>query len=1370
MVRPPMDEDARRLLAVIDTMPVRIPERERVIAALDRVATTEWTRARIGLSDNQLGALRLANQTYSPYDLAHVLDVASTAARRYEFEHVGVGLIAVALVATTRPGQHTEDSGVDVVAEAFGLGHLENAEEISNQHLLRLEGGLKASDDGRPTGRIIWGTTPEGKRWHGAATVAQRMARGVTVGMLLSLALRGDDGWIAWAVAFAAVLSSQDSRKEPLHLADDVSIGSLSLRWPWLGCLAALATVSGLESQGALITALYMVLPLIAHLGEAKSARQLRMRGPELRGTGKHTAALLSVVDGYAVRCRLRREGLVLLLAVAPAAVVAYMNGSGWPLYALVAAFTARSLTVPAALVAVMVLVAGGSIPLLALSLAGGAVARAADAWCGRPPQAPVPPVRLPLSGVFSSGGRALLRARRVLRAGRPSAALRELEAAGDAEQGPAARVLRGWALLECGHPGEAKSAVRETQAGLGGTAHLITCLAELDLANTDAAEHALAEFRRTSGPTTGWAQLQELTAHVRLSLLRQLPGLTESIAQAVPRRVTRRNLLKTAALLRLTAESALPSALTLAVYVSGAAVFLVRRASPDSLFREFGLLGSGRTLALESARCAALVSLVDLREPSGADAGTVQDAGTAGAAGYLLRMDRPIEAAACLNAVADRIATAPQHRLAALDSRIETLAVLNATRHELPSSEERHRWWRVFGLTVEKAMEQAASGQDWDTLAELIESARLQLDPGKNGSTFDSERATSPFIRVRGVSRMESAHWFRPEQRPPAYALEDMAGIAVGFGAWWWSTWVSGKNIFWSLVPPTGPVSGGVLRLDEQPLAGALSDLRDALPTRYPGESVEDWEERVLDSPLLIGPPAAEASLARRLGGLLPRQLAHELAAGDGPLRLAIAPAGELAHIPWPAIGIPDGEGGDLRLVERCTAVLVPPAGLLAALAGRDRPQGSPPLALAVIDPGGDLPWVEEYEQLLGARRMLSLVPAGVETVTPGSDLSVEEFAAMLRTLDPETSAVFACHTEQSGDALSCGIRLRPGNDDASPRNPSQVLTSRMLIENPERYSMPRQVLLLACDSSDLRNVSAGEWLVLAPAMLWAGSDRLVVTSYPVIDAADDEEADGEQDGGEVIDRYLVTALLERRELGEALREVQIEQLGRWRSTGREGAPVHWGGHLAMGAYGNVSARTWLPPSRRCYVHAGVLELLDSAAKDSATAGRHLLTGSDLVVELAVYGFAEELPTARRLIALFLLRPYEFAVSRRASKNPVPAVRATPDESVYELLRSAAAIARAAGHAVVNVEHLLVAVLGASGRSAFLARTLSGWDGRQPEVVKELIGDTQEGFQDTSLPETPHLTADTVSAVYGALDAHTPGPQDSAPWYTTDR
>lgn len=1369
MVRPPMDEDARRLLAVIDTMPVRIPERERVIAALDRVATTEWARARIGLSDSQLGALRLADQLYSPYDLAHLLDVASTAARLYKFEHVGVGLIAVALVATTRPGQHTEDSGVDVVAEAFGLGHLENAEEISNQHLLRLKEGLKASDDGRPTGRIIWGTTPEGKRWHGAATVAQRMARGVTVGMLLSLALRGDDGWMAWAVAFAAVLSSQDSRKEPLYLADDVSVGSLSLRWPWLGCLAALATVSGLESQGALITALYLVLPLIAHLGEAKSARQLRMRGPELRGTGKHTAALLSVVDGYAVRCRLRREGLVLLLAAVPAAVVAYMYGSGWPLYVLVAAFTARSLTVLAALVAVMVLVAGGSVTLLALSVAGGVVARLADAWCGRPPQAPVPPVRLPLSGVFSSAGRAVLRARRMLRAGRPSAALRELEAAGNSAP-PAARLLRGWALLECGHPGEAKSAVRETQAGLGRTAHLITCLAELDLANTDAAEQALADFRRASGPTTGWARLQEFTAHVRLSLLRQLPGLIEPIAQAVPRRVTRRNLPTAVVLLRLTAEAALPSAPALAGHVSGAAVILVRRASPDSLFREFGLLGSGRTLALESARCAALVSLIDLWEPSGADAGTVQDAGSGGAAGYLMRMDRPIEAAACLNAVADRLAAAPQHRLAALDSRIETLAVLNATRHELRSSEERHRWWRVFGLTVEKAMEQATSGQDWETLAELIESARLQLDPGKNSSNSGSARAMSPFIRVRGVSRIESAPWFRPEQRPPAYALEDMASIAVGSHAWWWSTWVSGKNIFWSLVPPTGPVSGGVMRLDEQPLAGALSDLRDALPTHYPGESDDAWEERVLDSPLLVGPPTAEASLARRLGGLLPLQLAHELAAGDRPLRLAIAPAGELAHIPWPAIGVPNGEGGDLRLVERCTAVLVPPAGLLAALAGRDRTQDSPPLALAVIDPGGGLPWAEEYKQLLGARRMLSLVPAGVETVTPGSDLSVEEFAAMLRTLDPDTSAVFACHTEQNGDALSCGILLRPGNNDTSPCDPPQVLTSRMLIENPERYSIPRQVLLLACDSSDLRNVSAGEWLVLAPAMLWAGSDRLVVTSYPVIDSADDEENDGVEGGGEAIDRHLVTALLERRELGEALREVQIEQLGRWRSTGREGAPVHWGGHLAMGAYGNVDARTWLPPSRRQYVHADVLELLDGAAENSATAGRHLLTGSDLVVKLAVHGFAEELPKARRLIALILLRPCEFAVFRRASRNPVPSVRATPDESVYELLRSAAAIARVAGHAVVYVEHLLVAVLGASGRSAFLARTLSGWDGRQPEVVKELIGDTQGGFQDTSLPETPHLTADTVSAIYTALDAHMPSPQDSAPWYSTDR
>ncbi|MGW0875379.1 CHAT domain-containing protein [Streptomyces sp. NPDC002740] len=1380
-----LDENARRLLTVIDSMPVRLPERERVVAALDMVATTEWTRVRIALPQQRIDSL-LRSRPDTSAELADVFAVARTAARLYGFEHVGVGLIAVALVITSREGSQPTD--IDVVSEAFGLGRLENSSEVLNQYLLAKEGGHPATGALlQPTEALAWGPTPKGRRRQRMAVAALYTARGAAVVALLVLAVTRDGGWLAWLVAFAAVPSSVDVRRKPLDLADDLPVGELPLRWPWHGCLAVVAAAAGLVDAAAVLTVLHLALPSIAHWGEAGEARHLCMEGREVRGTGRRTATGQAVAESFAVRRRYQEHTLALALAAAPAALLAVRADEPWPLYALTAVFVARGLSGLAAVVAAVTLITGAVSWVLPAAVGLGLTARAAEAWRGRPPLTRVPLDRPPVSRALSSEGRAARRAHRLLRLGRPVAALRRLEAAAQSRHHPETALLRGWALLEQGHPGDAKSAVAVPGREPTGPAALITCLAELDLGNADAAEAAL---RGLDPARDDWARHRRQDIRIagfRIALLRgpaegHTEGLIETIAREVPERVTRRNLTTAVALLRLTAESALPTRPALAFYLAGAGLVVARAVQPDSLDKDFGLAGRGRTVALEMIRCSALTSLADLRTSPVVDSDSVSALSASdGAAGFLMRLDRPIEAATHLNALADRLATEPTHRLAALQSRIEALAVLNATRHELRSTEERRQWWGVFGRTVERAMHQAAAGADWQTLAELIESARLQLGPDKDGSAFEASRTVAPFIRVRGASRLELAHWYRTEQPPRVFALEDMAEIALGTGTWWWSTWVHEHTVFWSLVPPSGPVTGGTLSLADgtQP-AQALSDLRDALPGMYPGEDAPAWEDRVLNSPLLVGPAHAESSLGRRLGALLPPPLSRALLEGRGGLRLAIAPAAQFGHVPWPAVGIPGGER-DVRLVERCTAVLVPPAGLLAQLADRPRLDDAPPLGLVVVEPGGDLPWADEAEQLPTARQLLGLVPEGVETVTPTADLSLPEFAARLRGVGSETSAVFVCHVAEDGASGRRGVQLRPGSAEDPSAVPPRVLTSHMLIDAPDQYPMPRQVLMLACDSGDVGNVSAGEWLVLGPALLWAGADRLVVTSFPVIDSVSETETESETasesdagaagGAGDVIDRRLLSALVRRQPVLDALHAVQREQLARWRATGRDGAPIHWGGHLAMGAYGELGVPRSLPPLRRRYVHEGVLRLLDDAADNAARAGRRTLTRWDLLVQLGLYGF--ETPHAlRRWAGLTPVYLYVLAAEgRRALLRRRPATAdVLPDEQVMGLLRAAEAIAQAARHRIVDVEHVFAAFLGSAGLPGSAGRKIFGWDGRQPEVVKEIIGDTQDGYQFTGLPELAHLAAAAVPPVYAALKAEVPGPEDAERWHVTDR
>jgi hypothetical protein len=1366
---PPFDEDVRRFLAVINRIPVRVPERDRVIMALDTVATSEWLRVRMNLEDEQILGLGRPALSFTPDELAHILEAATTIARRYGFETVGIGHVAVALAATSR----ATAGAIDTMAEAFGLGTLEDSKEIVNQHLLWKEGseprrrdGAESADEGADEtstggaagesaepdqGRLVYGENIKGGRWHRAATLAHVGLRLAACCVLVVIAVRTGD-LLAWPVAVAALVTTRDSREPELALGDEVSPLQPPARWPWLGFLAVVTAALGMRGPAAVIVGEYLLLDAVAYVGVRMVSRCIVIEGGTENPVGRYIARLPTVIDGYGTRRRCRRLWVVVFVAVVPAtAVAAAVMSPLWPLCLLVALFAARRWTVFAFIAsAVVVLLAAGSAWLLLVAWPAGLLARGAIAWLDRPPYEMVPvSVRRRVLGRHED--RAYTHAHRLVRAGRPAAALRWLETAGDPRD-PQLVTLRAWALLQCGRPGEAKDTMNAAQGVEDRIRTLIVCLAELDLSNAGAADRALTAFGGVDDDMPETLFRIALIARIRLTLLNGgAKNLTDSIAMGVQRKVGRADVLFTVTLLRLAAESALSSAPKLSFLLADFGVVL---SLPDRYQAPGGFLDRRRPMALENTRCVARRALAELFW-KGANTETVAWlSADEGATGNLMRMDRPLEAAGILNTLADQLEGKHAYHVAVLRSRIEALAMLNATRHQLSEAEDRRHYWRVYGQTIERAMRDAAAGSDWETLTELIESARLQLGPDRS-ETFEASRS-APFIRVRGTSRVEQAGWYRPSERPSAYALEDIAALVLGPGTWWWSTWSTENELYWVLVPPDGPVYGGVRPLSPgSELHGVLSDLRDVLPIQHTGEDDEAFEDRVLRSPLLTGPAEAETALARRLGRLLPASLVEALRQAPEPLRLAIAPAERLANVPWACAEIQD----DVRLIERCIPVIAPPSSLLAAITSRLRNSGAAPIGLAVIDPGGDLGGAEAWHPLSTARRILDLLPHGVTTVAPDDDVSLEDFAARLRALDTSTTAIFACHAvDDDGSASSRGLVLRPG----TPGGRLELLTADLLIGESARFPMPAQVVLLACESADLRHTAAGEWLVLGPAMLWAGADRAIVTSFPVVDNAEGQDRD------DVIDRHLLHLLTERRPLADGLRAVQLEQLEQWRRSRdlqeaeRRSAPMHWAGHLAMGSFTDTRRSPTLRPARRQLVNRSVPALLDDAARVAIEAGRPTIAVRDLLLQVALYGYEDELPRWRRMLVHALGYPYAtisvILSYRRRSTAPACAA---PGPGVQDLLRSTEEIARVARHQVIDVEHLFVAVLAAPGALGRITRAVFGLDARQPEVVKAILSDTQHGYQPTGVPELHHLDPAAVPDTYAMLGAPVPETDD---------
>jgi hypothetical protein len=127
------------------------------------------------------------------------------------------------------------------------------------------------------------------------------------------------------------------------------------------------------------------------------------------------------------------------------------------------------------------------------------------------------------------------------------------------------------------------------------------------------------------------------------------------------------------------------------------------------------------------------------------------------------------------------------------------------------------------------------------------------------------------------------------------------------------------------------------------------------------------------------------------------------------------------------------------------------------------------------------------------------------------------------------------------------------------------------------------------------------------------------------------------------------------------------------------------------------------------------------------------------------------------------------FRYAQNSLRRGPPTAGVTIGPAVMAMLAAASDVADGARHRAIEPEHLLVAALASEPTASSVARLVSGWDARQPEVVKELIADSQDGVQDFSLPATGTLSPAAVSSVYQAFGARRPAAGDLEPLPLSD-
>lgn len=167
----------------------------------------------------------------------------------------------------------------------------------------------------------------------------------------------------------------------------------------------------------------------------------------------------------------------------------------------------------------------------------------------------------------------------------------------------------------------------------------------------------------------------------------------------------------------------------------------------------------------------------------------------------------------------------------AAQDHLLRALRELDRNRYTLRSPRDRAAWSARLHDALAATVSLTVQSRDARLQAELMEFGRVQTLPYLSAAGPSGDQvalAVPPVIRVRGTAQI-SCYW--DASRPAPVDLETAAAAVAGTGAWWLSYWQAGSWLYWSLVPPAGPVTIRIVKDCHG------SPLRGSLPSRNTGQ-----------------------------------------------------------------------------------------------------------------------------------------------------------------------------------------------------------------------------------------------------------------------------------------------------------------------------------------------------------------------------------------------------------------------------------------------------------------------------------------------------------------------------------------------------
>jgi hypothetical protein len=501
------------------------------------------------------------------------------------------------------------------------------------------------------------------------------------------------------------------------------------------------------------------------------------------------------------------------------------------------------------------------------------------------------------------------------------------------------------------------------------------------------------------------------------------------------------------------------------------------------------------------------------------------------------------------------------------------SLAAAQHGRYMLPTPRWRRAWDLMQLDAHATALMYAAEGTDSALVAEIIELARgevlpesgqpsmltplagleagwdaraLPATPGPTRPLSDSASSLLAFQGlnpVRQPPRVRIGPSLRLEPLAPASDDIDVEAAlqATAPRAWYWTGVTVIDQYYWAVRSPDGQWSHGCTSMAPgTEAAAAYAALGRALPFGVPGEDAKAVSQRVSEGPL--GRPAdhsREQRLLREVAwAFLPSPLAEGLRSEPVPVRLVVSLPAALGHLP--VAGLPIGDISDLRVVEKASVVHVPSWSVsIAARAAMSGRSGRAPARLAVFAPSGGT-------DLTDLARLAS--PRGVERTVAGP-LSGARLRNSVHAVSADRDWLLTIigHVDHNQDKpTESGLRLDGG-----------YLTLADLVgaDPAQRLTIPERVLLIGCGSigfaspaPEPRLTPTSEWLGLGAAVVLAGAADVCCTLYTVYANAQ---------MARIVDG-LVEGMSSVTSAPEALRQVQLSELNRWRTIG-DNYPLQW-------------------------------------------------------------------------------------------------------------------------------------------------------------------------------------------------------------------